>query len=178
MSAPLPVDLIRVGPEYGSSILEILNDAILTSTALYDYKARTPAMMQGWFEAKQRGNFPVIGAIDSNGELVGFGSYGTFRAFPAYKYTVEHSVYVRKDRRGEGLGRKLLQEVIAAATAQDYHTLIGAIDASNLPSIALHRSAGFELCGTFRESGHKFGRWLDVVFYQLLLPTPKEPVDG
>lgn len=178
MSAPPPVSLVRCGPEYAAPILEILNDAILTSTALYDYRARTPEMMQAWFEAKQRGGFPVIGAVDSAGTLLGFGSYGTFRAFPAYKYTVEHSVYVRKDRRGEGLGRKLLEAVIAAARENDYHVLIGVIDSSNAASVELHRSLGFQLCGTFREAGFKFGRWLDVEFHQLILTTPAHPVDG
>lgn len=178
MSSPSAVALIRCGPEQAPAILDILNDAILKSTALYDYKARTPEAMQAWFETKRRGNFPVIGAVDPAGTLVGFGSYGTFRAFPAYKYTAEHSVYVRKDCRRKGLGRLLLKAVIAAAGEQEYHALVGAIDADNAVSIALHRSLGFEHCGTFRETGFKFGRWRDVVFYQLLLATPRQPVDG
>ncbi|HEY3757237.1 MAG TPA: GNAT family N-acetyltransferase [Opitutaceae bacterium] len=177
MSAPDEVKLVRGGQEFAPAILDIFNDTLLTSTSLYDYRARTPEMMVTWFENKRRGNFPVIAAVNAAGSLLGFGSYGTFRAFPAYKYSVEHSVYVHKDHRGRGLGRTLLQAVIAAATEQEYHTLIGAIDASNAASVALHRSMGFLHCGTFRQTGYKFGRWLDVDFYQLLLETPARPTE-
>jgi len=100
---------------HAGAILAIFNEAIVNSTALYDYKARTPQNMVAWFDAKQSGGFPVIGVEDSRGKLMGFGSYGTFRAWPAYKYTVEHSVYVEQDHRGQGLGRVLMQELIAAA---------------------------------------------------------------
>lgn len=159
-------------------ILAIFNDAIVHSTALYDYKPRTPADMEAWFAAKRAGGFPVIGAFGEDGSLVGFGSFGAFRAFPAYKYTVEHSVYVRADRRGGGIGRRLLEAVIEAARRDGRHTLIGVIDAQNAGSIRLHRSLGFEAAGRLREAGFKFGRWLDVEFYQLLLATPTDPRDG
>ena len=79
---------------HAEAMLAIFNDAIVNSTALYDYKPRTTEMMSGWFEAKLKGTFPIIGIEDDSGELMGFGSYGTFRAWPAYKYSVEHSVYV------------------------------------------------------------------------------------
>ena len=92
---------------HAGTILAILNDAIVTSTALYDYKPRTPEQMAGWFATKRANGFPVIGAVDDDGRLMGFASYGTFRAFPAYKYTVEHSVYVDAADRGKGLGRTL-----------------------------------------------------------------------
>jgi len=163
---------------HADAILAIFNDAILNSTALYDYKPRTQEMMNAWFEAKAKGNFPIIGVENESGELMGFGSYGTFRAFPAYKYTVEHSVYVDARFRGHGIGKRLLQEVIAAAQRQDYHVLVGAIDASNAVSIRLHESLGFAPCGTIRQAGFKFNRWLDLVFYQLVLVTPTEPRDG
>lgn len=163
---------------HASAILAILNDAILTSTALYDYKARTPEMMQTWFEAKARGSYPVIGAVNDAGELLGFSSYGPFRAFPAYKYSVEHSVYVDKRFRGQGLGKTLLREAIAAATGQNYHMMVGGIDATNAVSIGLHRDLGFTHCASIKQAGFKFGRWLDLEFYQLILPTPSQPVDG
>lgn len=163
---------------HADAILAIFNEAILTSTALYDYKPRTPEMLQTWFQAKSKGRFPVIGIEDDSGALMGFGSFGTFRAFPAYKYTVEHSVYVDSRFRRCGVGRRLLQEVIAAAQAQDYHVLVGAIDASNAPSIALHEALGFVHCGTVRQAGFKFSRWLDLALYQLILTTPADPVDG
>ena len=129
-------------------------------------------------EAKRAGNFPVIGIEDAQGKLLAFGSYGTFRAFPAYKYTVEHSVYVHKDHRGHGLGAQIMQALVAAAREQDLHAMVGAIDASNAGSIALHERLGFKPVGTLPQVGFKFGRWLDLAFYQLLLDTPAQPVDG
>jgi len=163
---------------HADAILEIFNDAILNSTALYDYKARTPQSMVSWFDAKRSGGFPVIGVEDGEGRLLAFGSYGTFRAWPAYKYTVEHSVYVEKDQRGRGLGRTVMQELIAAARQNDVHAMMGGIDATNAGSIALHEQLGFKHVGTLPEVGFKFGRWLDLAFYQLLLDTPAHPVDG
>jgi phosphinothricin acetyltransferase len=172
------MNLIRCDETHAEPVLAIFNDAIVNSTALYDYKLRTTEMMRAWFENKRKGNFPVLGLIADDGELMGFGSYGTFRAFPAYKYTVEHSVYVAAKFRGQGLGKRLLHEVVSAATEQEYHTLIGVIDSQNAVSIGLHRKLGFYHAGTIRHAGFKFGRWLDVDFYQLILQTPTNPADG
>ena len=94
--------------EHASQILDIFNEAIVTSTALFDYKPRAPESMIPWFKAKESAKFPVIGIESSDGQLLAFASYGTFRAWPAYKYSVEHSVYVHKDHRGKGLGRSLI----------------------------------------------------------------------
>lgn len=163
---------------HAAAILEIFNEAIETSTALYDYARRPPASMVRWFDAKRAGGFPVIGVEDAAGTLLGFGSYGTFRDWPAYKYTVEHSVYVHKDHRRRGLGRIVMQALMAAARERDVHAMIGAIDATNTGSIALHERLGFQHVGTLPQVGFKFGRWLDLVFYQLLLETPDNPVDG
>ena len=115
---------------------------------------------------------------NESGELMGFASYGTFRAYPAYKYTVEHSVYVDKRFRGQGHGRTLLREILCAAQGQNYHVMVGVIDCANAASIALHESLGFTHSGTIRHAGFKFGQWLDVAFYQLVLSTPTAPVDG
>jgi phosphinothricin acetyltransferase len=164
--------------QHGSAILEILNEAILNSTALYDYKSRTAEDMVKWFEFKRAGNFPVIGIESADGELLGFASYGTFRAWPAFKYSVEHSIYVHKDHRGQGLGRELLEAIIEAAKSQQKHVLVGAIDAENSGSVALHEKFGFKAVGTLPQVGFKFGRWLDLVFYQLVLETPEDPTDG
>jgi L-amino acid N-acyltransferase len=163
---------------HASQILDLFNEAIVTSTALFDYQPRPLESMAAWFRAKDAGRFPVIGIEAPDGQLLGFVSYGTFRAWPAYKYSVEHSVYVHKNHRGQGLGRKLMQEVIAAAKAQDYHVLIGGIEAKNSGSIALHESLGFQHAGTIAQAGYKFGRWLDLSFYQLILPTPAAPSDA
>jgi phosphinothricin acetyltransferase len=163
---------------HADAILEIFNDAIINSTALYEYKPRDTQKMAAWFEAKRAGAFPVIGVEDEHGTLLAFGSYGTFRAFPAFKYTVEHSVYVHQDHRGRGLGRVIMDAVIAAARENGVHALMGAIDATNAGSVALHERLGFKHVGTLPEVGFKFGRWLDLAFYQLLLDTPVNPVDG
>jgi L-amino acid N-acyltransferase YncA len=163
--------------QHADAILAIFNEAIVNSTALYDYKPRALESMKAWFAVKRAGGFPVIGVVDDEGELLGFGSYGTFRAWPAYKYSVEHSIYVRSDRRGAGLGRRLLQSLIAAAVDRDVHVMVGGIDAENTASIALHEQLGFKHAGTIRQAAFKFGRWLDLAFYQLVLETPREPVE-
>ena len=165
-------------PRHASAILAIFNEAIANSTALYDYRLRTDADMAAWFEGKARKSYPVICAENDAGELLGFASYGQFRERPAYKYTVEHSVYVDTRFRGQGIGRVLLQAIIEAAEKQDYHVLVGGIDASNTVSIRLHEKLGFEPCGIVRQAGYKFGRWLDLALYQLILRTPSSPVDG
>jgi len=179
-NAPLgPIHIVRCGEQkHAAAILAIFNEAIVNSTALYDYKPRTMEVMRAWFEAKAKGNFPVIGVESADGELMGFASFGPFRAFPAYKYTVEHSVYVDARFRGRGVGRRLLDAAIHAAREQEFHVLVGGIDASNTASIQLHERLGFTHCGTIHQAGFKFGRWLDLAFYQRILDTPAHPVDG
>lgn len=163
---------------HAPAILAIFNEAIVNSTALYDYQPRPLESMKAWFDAKQQGNFPVIGLEDSQGQLLAFGSYGTFRAWPAYKYTAEHSVYVHHDHRGRGLGLEVMRALIESARQRDLHALVGGIDATNTASIALHQRLGFQHVGTLPQVGFKLGRWLDLALYQLLLETPWEPVDG
>jgi L-amino acid N-acyltransferase len=163
--------------QHAPEILVIFNHAILNTTALWEHKARTMDTMKVWFETKANGNFPVVGALDEEGKLIGFASYGTFRPWAAYKYSVEHSVYLRADQHSKGLGKLFMQELIARAKAQGYHTIIGAIDADNKSSIAFHEKLGFEYSGTIKQAGYKFGRWLDFVFYQLILETPLNPTD-
>lgn len=178
-AADIIVNLVHCTPErHASAILDIFNDTILNSTALFDYEARSLESMGPWFKTKRAGNHPVIGAENDAGALLGFASYGSFRAWPAYKYSVEHSVYVHRDHRGQGVARRLMIELIARARAQDYHVLVGGIEARNAASIALHESLGFTHAGTIREAGFKFGRWLDLSFYQLTLETPAHPTDG
>jgi len=163
--------------EHGAAILTILNDAIVSSTALYDYEPRPLASMTTWFDAKRAGDYPVWGAV-ADGVLLGFATYGTFRAFPAYKYSVEHSVYVATGARGRGVGQALMARLIQSAAEQQKHLLIGGIDALNAASVAFHEKLGFVHAGTIKQAGFKFGRWLDLAFYQLTLSTPAEPRDG
>lgn len=176
MSPYTPVECTHA--RHAAAILDIFNEAIVTSTALYDYEPRPLSSMEPWFAAKDKGSFPVIGLEDARGALAAVGSYGSFRAWPAYKYTVEHSVYVHKDHRGRGLGHVVMQALIDAARRRDVHAMMGGIDAQNAASIALHQRLGFRHVGTLPQVGFKFGRWLDLSFYQLLLDTPHAPVDG
>lgn len=163
---------------HSEAILSILNEAIANSTALYDYAPRTLESMDTWFSTKQMGKCPVVGAVDARGKLLAFASWGTFRAFPAYKYTVEHSVYVHHEHREQGLGKMLMRDLIRRAQQAQLHVMIGCIDASNTASIRLHIDLGFTHAGTFKEVGFKFGTWLDVAFYQLILSTPLTPQEG
>jgi L-amino acid N-acyltransferase YncA len=172
------VRIISCDISYAAEVLDIFNDAIVNTTALYEYKPRTMETVRAWFESKVKGNYPVVGAVTADGELMGFGSYGPFRNFPAYKYTVEHSIYVASKFRWQGIGMGLLEAVIVRAREQNYHVLVGAIDSENSASIALHRKCGFQHAGTVRQVGFKFGRWLDLDLYQLILTTPVQPQDG
>lgn len=150
------------------TILEIMNDAILNSTAIYAYDARTSEFINNWFKSKQRDGLPVIVAEDQD-KTIAFGSFGTFRAWDAYKYSAEHSIYVAKNLRGRGVGGDLLQQLIKLAKKQGFHTLIAGIDANNEASLRLHSKFSFVEVGRFREVGYKFDRWLDLIFMQLLL---------
>ena len=170
--------VIRCTPEHLPVIREILNDAIANTTALYEYAPRTEETMREWFAVRERDGIPVVGIEWEPGVLAGFATWGPFRPRAAYKYSIEHSVYVDERFRGEGVGRQLLQAIIAAAKKREIHMIIAGIDATNVASVALHSSLGFRCCGTVREAGFKFGRWLDLEFWQLILPTPTNPTDG
>ncbi len=165
------MEIIFCDASYSNQILDIFNDAIINSTALYDYKPRTMESMKSWFENKEKSKYPVIGIIDEQNQLLGFGSYGVFRAWPAYKYTVEHSLYIHRNYRGQGLGKIILQKIIENAVNQGYHCLIAGIDSANEASIKLHKIYEFEYCGKIKQVGYKFSNWLDLEFYQLILKT-------
>jgi phosphinothricin acetyltransferase len=157
-------------------ILEIYNDIILHTTAIYDYKPHTLEMHKTWFKGKQDLGFPVFVA-EENGKLVGFSSIGPFRLWAAYKYSVENSVHVAADCRGKGIGKMLIPPLIEAAKKMEKHTIIAGIDATNEASLRLHKSFGFEETAHFKQVGYKFGRWLDLKFLQLMLQSPTNPTD-
>jgi L-amino acid N-acyltransferase len=144
---------------------------------VYDYEPHTLEMRKQWFRIKEAQGYPVFVA-EENGWVVGFSSIGPWRAWAAYKYSVENSIYVAADQRGKGIGKKLLEPLIEAAKQLDLHAIIAGIDATNEVSINLHRSFGFTEAGQFKQVGYKFGRWLDLTFMQLLLKTPEQPVEG
>lgn len=166
--------LIDCTRSHSGEIQAIFNDAIVTSTALYDYEPRSAEQMAEWFAVREKGGYPVIGLINDDDELAGFGFLGPFRHYAGYRYTVEHGLYVRQDFRGRGLGRQLLDELVRRAEKQGYHAMIGVIDAGNQASIALHEKCGFILTGRMNQIGYKFGRWLDVVYYQKIFPAAKD----
>ncbi|WP_268846925.1 GNAT family N-acetyltransferase [Flavobacterium aestivum] len=150
------------------AILDIINYNILNSTALYDYNIRNYEQQKTILEEKINKNFPVIVAIEDD-KVVGFGMYSEFRFREAYKYTVEHSVYVDNTHHGKGIGKLLLQKLIQLAKEQKLHTMIAVIDAENQSSIEFHEKFGFKTVGIIKESGYKFDRWLHSVFMQLIL---------
>lgn len=150
------------------AILAIINHNILYSTALYDYTVRSYEQQKNILEEKINKNFPVIVA-ELDGNVVGFGMYSEFRFREAYKYTVEHSVYVNENFHGKGIGKQLLQELIDLAKKQKLHTMIAVIDAENQGSVEFHEKFGFVTAGIIKESGYKFDRWLHSVIMQLIL---------
>lgn len=158
-------------------ILDIYNDAIINTTAVYSYEPQTLESRLDWFRNKQENGYPIL-VIEDGGQVRGFATYGPFRAWPAYKYSIEHSVYVHKDYRGKGAGKLLMHEIINLAEINGYATLIAGIDATNQASIALHQTLGFSHSGTIRRAGYKFGQWLNLAFYQLDLRGPLEPTEG
>lgn len=150
------------------SILEIVNFAIANTTAIYDYDLRSLEEQAGIFLSKEDRNFPTF-VIENENEILGFGTYDTFRTKIGYRFTVEHSVYVKDGFAGKGIGKLLLQKLIDTAKAEKYHVMIGVIDASNENSIRFHEKFGFQSMGILKEVGFKFDRWLDANLMTLKL---------
>ena len=162
---------IKIRPykiEDTQAVLDIINDNILNSTALYDYEPRSLNTQIAIFDDKLKKGFPIIVATQDK-EVLGFGYYSEFRFREAYKYTVEHSVYAKKEAIGKGVGKLLMTELIALAKAQKLHTMVGVIDSENKSSIEFHEKFGFKIVGSIKDSGFKFDRWLHSVFMQLML---------
>jgi len=150
------------------AIRAIYNVEVAESTVTFDLVPRTLDEQVDWI-AEHSGAHPAIVATDEAGELVGFGSLSPFKERPAYAPTVEDSVYVRRDRRGQGIGRLLLDELLRLAVDHGFHSVVARIVGNHEASIALHRAGAFELVGTEREVGRKFGHWLDVAEMQRML---------
>ena len=150
------------------AILDIYNEAILNTTAVYDYTPHTLEMRYAWFAAKQANDFPVFVA-DLRGAVAGFGALGTFREWDAYRLTVENSLYVAPKYRGQGLGKQLLAKLVKTAQEMSLHAIVAGIDADNIISLNLHKQFGFEEVGHFRQVGYKFDRWLDLKFMERVL---------
>lgn len=157
----LPADL--------PAIRDIYNDAVLNTTAIWNEQAVDLGNRQAWFNARQAQGYPVLVVVDTKANVLGYASFGDWRPFDGFRHTVEHSVYVHSDQRGNGLGPLLMSALIERARACDKHVMVAAIESGNMTSIRLHERVGFVITGQMPEVGTKFGRWLDLTFMQLNL---------
>ena len=150
-------------------IMDIYNDAVANTTAIWNEAIVDLANRKAWFSARRERGFPVLVAMRGK-QVIGYASYGDWRAFDGYRHTVEHSVYVRGDSRGTGTGKRLLKALIDRASFNGVHVMIAGIEAENTASIKLHEKLGFRVVGRFSEVGIKFGRWLDLTCMELKVP--------
>jgi phosphinothricin acetyltransferase len=153
-----------------AAVLDIYNDAVANTTAIWNETLVDLANRQEWFAARMARGFPVLVA-DEDGTIGGYASYGDWRPFEGFRQTVEHSVYVHRDHRGSGIGRKLMTALVERAATGGIHVMIAAIETGNTASIRLHEQLGFRVAGQFSEVGIKFGRWLDLTCMELKLPV-------
>lgn len=157
------------------SVTAIYNDAVLNTTAIWNEVAVDIANRRAWLAERERAGYPVLVAVEEDGTVLGYASFGDWRAFDGYRHTVEHSVYVRADLRGRGIGKLLMRELIERARAIGKHVMVAGIEAGNQGSIALHEKLGFEQVGLLPQVGMKFGRWLDLAFLQRVLDDRATP---
>lgn len=161
-------------PDDVPAILDIYNEAVRNTTASYDHAEITLEVRQAWFAAKRAAGWPVL-VSEHEGEVVGWATFGPFREKSGYALTAEHSVYVRHDQRGVGVGHALMTTLIERARAMKLHILLGVVDAENAGSIRFHEGFGFQVAGRLSQVGFKFGRWLDAVFLELRLDEREPP---
>ena len=154
------------------AIRDIYNDAVLNTLAIWNEQTVDLANRQQWFDARLAQGYPVLVIVDGSDVPLGYASFGDWRPFEGFRHTVEHSVYIRADQRGKGLGPQLLTALIERAKACDKHVMVAAIESSNAASIGLHQRLCFAITGQMPQVGRKFGRWLDLTFMQLIL-TPE-----
>jgi L-amino acid N-acyltransferase YncA len=159
------MELRDAAEEDMAALAAIYNDVIATSTAIYSSVPVTVEDRRTWWRSRLEAGYPVLVAVDDSG-VAGFSTFGDFRSWPGYRFTVEHTVHVRADRRGGGVGSRLVQALFPRAAALGKHMMIAAVDAANAPSIRFHERLGFHQAGLLREVGYKFDRWLDLVFLQ------------
>jgi L-amino acid N-acyltransferase YncA len=151
-------------------ILDIYNDIIKNTTAVYYYEPHTLEMRKKWFNERKQQGFPIFVA-EEEGNILGLSSIGPFRIPTAYQFSVENTVHVAAHARGRGIGKLLMPPIIEAAKELKKHAIIAGIDATNEVSLRLHKRFGFVEVAHFKEVGYKFGRWLDLKFLELT-PIP------
>jgi phosphinothricin acetyltransferase len=149
-------------------ILRIYNDAVLHTTAIWNEQPSSLQARLAWLGERRQSDFPVLVATEGT-DVLGYASFGAFRPWDGYRHTVEHSVYVDRAARRGGIGRALVEALIGHARAMDKHVMVAGIEAANEPSLKLHARLGFAEVGHLKSVGRKFGRWLDLVFMQLML---------
>ncbi|RJG10570.1 N-acetyltransferase family protein [Pseudomonas cavernicola] len=152
-----------------AAIRDIYNDAVLNTTAIWNDSPVDLANRQAWFDARTQQGYPILVVDNAAGDVVGYSSFGDWRPFDGFRNSVEHSVYVRADQRGNGLGPLLMKALIERAKQCGKHVMVAAIESSNAASIRLHERLGFAITGQMPQVGCKFGRWLDLTFMQLIL---------
>lgn len=149
-------------------IMTIYNHAVAQTTAIWNDTLVDAENRRQWMTDRRAIGCPVLVATDTQAVL-GYASFGPWRAFDGFRHTVEHSVYVHPDCHGRGIGKALMQTLIERARSLNKHVMVAAIEAGNTPSIRLHQQLGFEQTGLMPQVGTKFGRWLDLAFLQLRL---------
>lgn len=164
----MSVQLRAAQPSDLPALLEIYNEAIINTTASWDYEPWDAVQHADWYAHKAEAGFPLLVA-EEDGVVLGYATYGDFRPKIGYSSTREHSVYLAPQARGRGIGTALMNRLIEQARAQGVHVLIAALSADNAASMRLHRSLGFVEVGRLPEVGRKFDRWLDLVYLQLTL---------
>ena len=150
-------------------ITAIYNHAVEHTTAIWNDTRVDVENRRTWLADRRRAGYPVLVAVNDQGDVLGYASFGDWRAFEGYRHTVEHSVYVRADMRGGGIGKALMMALIGQAKAIGKHVMVAGIEAGNAGSIQLHEKLGFTQVGLLKEVGIKFGNWLDLAFLQLIL---------
>jgi L-amino acid N-acyltransferase YncA len=159
-------------------ILAIYNDAVANTTAIWNEVEVDADNRSAWLADRQRAGYPVLVAVDKDEAVLGYATFGDWRAWDGYRHTVEHSVYVHKHRRGAGIGKALMVALIQRARSLGKHVMVAGIEAENEVSIGLHQKLGFEYVGRLKQVGTKFGQWLDLAFLQLTLDARVDPDAG
>ena len=159
------------------AITEIYNDAVFFTTAIWNDTPVDENDRLAWLSQRQQAGLPVLVATAANGDVLGYASYGPWRAWDGYRHTVEHSVYVGRENRRGGVGLRLMEALVRRAREEELHVMVAGIEAANLASVRLHEKLGFTQSGCLKQVGTKFGEWLDLLFMQLIL-TPDAPVPG
>ena len=150
-------------------ILAIHNDVVTNTTAIYDQTTSTLEERRAWFDGRTKQGMPVLVAVDANGEVLGYASFGEWRTRWGYRHTVEHSVHVRSDQRGRGIGSSLVKALFPRATKMGMHVMIAGIDGKATASMRMHEKLGFEKVAVFPEVGRLHDGWHDLVCMQKML---------